>query len=137
MNTVKDPLPLKHLPGEVQLLLGISDPKDITTQGGLRFVKEGQIVPIKPTQELSLEVGDLDILGSDLVLKDRIEGGSLGVVHRAEWHGSNVIVKILMNQDFHLERLKEFFKVTILKHFRHSKIVLFIDAREALEKDVG
>ena len=73
---VQDPLPSKHLPllghGEVQPLVGIFYPKDIIIQGDSRFVKEGQIVPIKPTENLSLEVKELDTPWSDLVLKDMI-----------------------------------------------------------------
>ncbi|XP_052172673.1 serine/threonine-protein kinase CTR1-like [Diospyros lotus] len=133
VNAVKDPLPLKHLPllghGEVQPLVGISDPKEITAQGGFRFAKEGQIVPARPTEGLSLDVEDLDIPWSDLVLKERIGAGSFGVVHRGDWQGSDVAVKILMDQDFHPERLKEFLReVTIMKRLRHPNIVLFMGA---------
>jgi hypothetical protein len=35
---------------------------------------------------------------------------SFGIVHRADWHGSDVAVKILMEQDFHEECLKEFLR---------------------------
>ncbi|KAH0460347.1 hypothetical protein IEQ34_011010 [Dendrobium chrysotoxum] len=72
---------------------------------------------------------DLTIPWSDLVLKERIGAGSFGTVHHAEWHGSEVAVKILMEQDFHPERLKEFLReVSIMKSLRHPNIVLFMGA---------
>uniref|UniRef100_A0A199UBF0 Protein kinase domain-containing protein n=1 Tax=Manihot esculenta TaxID=3983 RepID=A0A199UBF0_MANES len=36
--------------------------------------------------------------------------GSFGTVHHADWHGSEVAVKILMEQDFDTERIKEFLR---------------------------
>ncbi|CAN6452371.1 unnamed protein product [Victoria cruziana] len=55
--------------------------------------------------------------------------GSFGTVHRADWHGSDVAVKILMEQDFHEERFNEFLReVAIMKRLRHPNIVLFMGA---------
>ncbi|MED6162076.1 copper transport protein ctr1 [Stylosanthes scabra] len=82
-----------------------------------------------PPREFSLDMEDLDIPWSDLVLKERIGSGSFGTVHRAEWNGSDVAVKILMEQDFHAERFKEFLReVAIMKRLRHPNIVLFMGA---------
>ncbi|KAF2289763.1 hypothetical protein GH714_038523 [Hevea brasiliensis] len=90
---------------------------------------QGQLVSSKTSNELSLDVEDLDIPWSDLVLKERIGAGSFGTVHRADWHGSDVAVKILMEQDFHAERFKEFLReVAIMKRLRHPNIVLFMGA---------
>ncbi|KAJ6969314.1 hypothetical protein NC653_037088 [Populus alba x Populus x berolinensis] len=78
---------------------------------GLDSISEGsQLVSGKTNDELSLDVEDLDIPWSDLVLKERIGAGSFGTVHRADWHGSDVAVKILMEQDFHAEHFKEFLR---------------------------
>ncbi|XP_043698334.1 serine/threonine-protein kinase CTR1-like [Telopea speciosissima] len=97
------------------------------TSKDLRF-PEGS-VPSKSSTELSLEVEDLDIPWSELVLKERIGAGSFGTVHRADWHGSDVAVKILMEQDLHAERFKEFLReVAIMKRLRHPNIVLFMGA---------
>uniref|UniRef100_A0A7N0UBB2 non-specific serine/threonine protein kinase n=2 Tax=Kalanchoe fedtschenkoi TaxID=63787 RepID=A0A7N0UBB2_KALFE len=83
----------------------------------------------KPNTDFSLDVDDLDIPWSDLVLKERIGAGSFGTVHRADWHGSDVAVKILMEQDFHPERFKEFLReVSIMKRLRHPNIVLLMGA---------
>lgn len=55
--------------------------------------------------------------------------GSFGTVHRADWHGSEVAVKILMEQDFLARRFKEFLReVAIMKRLRHPNIVLFMGA---------
>ncbi|KAF5737482.1 serine/threonine-protein kinase CTR1 [Tripterygium wilfordii] len=81
------------------------------------------------SEEISLDVEDLDIPWSDLVVKERIGAGSFGTVHRADWHGSEVAVKILMEQDLHAERFKEFLReVAIMKRLRHPNIVLFMGA---------
>ncbi|KAF3795404.1 Serine/threonine-protein kinase [Nymphaea thermarum] len=79
--------------------------------------------------QLPLDIEDLDIPWTDLVLKEKIGAGSFGTVHRADWHGSDVAVKILMEQDFHEERFKEFLsEVVIMKRLRHPNIVLFMGA---------
>ncbi|KAK6130750.1 hypothetical protein DH2020_035508 [Rehmannia glutinosa] len=55
--------------------------------------------------------------------------GSFGTVHRAEWHGSDVAVKVLTLQDFHEDQLKEFLReVAIMKRIRHPNVVLFMGA---------
>lgn len=88
----------------------------------------GQLIP-KPSNNLTLDIEDLVIPWSDLVLKERIGAGSFGTVHRADWHGSDVAVKILMEQDFHAERFNEFLReVAIMKRLRHPNIVLFMGA---------
>uniref|UniRef100_A0A0D9VGK3 non-specific serine/threonine protein kinase n=1 Tax=Leersia perrieri TaxID=77586 RepID=A0A0D9VGK3_9ORYZ len=82
-----------------------------------------------PFSEISLDIEDLIIPWSELVLKEKIGAGSFGTVHRADWNGSDVAVKILMEQDFHPERLKEFLReVAIMKSLRHPNIVLFMGA---------
>uniref|UniRef100_A0A0E0K0K0 non-specific serine/threonine protein kinase n=1 Tax=Oryza punctata TaxID=4537 RepID=A0A0E0K0K0_ORYPU len=82
-----------------------------------------------PFSDISLDIEDLIIPWSELVLKEKIGAGSFGTVHRADWNGSDVAVKILMEQDFHPERLKEFLReVAIMKSLRHPNIVLFMGA---------
>ncbi|XP_039024765.1 serine/threonine-protein kinase CTR1-like [Hibiscus syriacus] len=72
---------------------------------------------------------DLNIPWSELVLKEKVGAGSFGTVHRAEFRGCEVAVKILMEQDFHIERFREFLReVAIMKCLRHPNIVLFMGA---------
>ncbi|KAL3825805.1 hypothetical protein ACJIZ3_021834 [Penstemon smallii] len=100
----------------------------VNTSKDMRFGEGGQLVPSRPS-EFTFDVEDLNIPWSDLDLKERIGAGSFGTVHRAEWNGSDVAVKILMEQDFHAERFKEFLReVAIMKRLRHPNIVLFMGA---------
>ncbi|GMH04563.1 hypothetical protein Nepgr_006403 [Nepenthes gracilis] len=86
-------------------------------------------LPIKPSTEIALEMDDLDIAWSDLVLKERIGAGSFGTVHRAEYRGLEVFVKILMELVFRAEHFKEFLReVAMMKWLRHPNIVLFMGA---------
>ncbi|KAL7133543.1 hypothetical protein ABFS83_12G147800 [Erythranthe nasuta] len=131
-NMVKGSVPLKLLPPmghkAVQPLIVQSDPRGNTNKD-MRFGEGGLLVPAKSSGELAFDVEDLNIPWSDLVLKERIGAGSFGTVHRAEWNGSDVAVKILMEQDFHAERCKEFLReVAIMKRLRHPNIVLLMGA---------
>ncbi|XP_010543468.1 PREDICTED: serine/threonine-protein kinase CTR1-like isoform X2 [Tarenaya hassleriana] len=107
-----------HAPNQVQAMVPSVNVPSIS-----------QCLPTRQNRELGLDVDDLDIPWSDLVLKEKIGAGSFGTVHRAEWHGSDVAVKILMEQDFHAERVNEFLReVAIMKRLRHPNIVLFMGA---------
>ncbi|XP_020528185.1 serine/threonine-protein kinase CTR1 [Amborella trichopoda] len=79
--------------------------------------------------EPSLAMDWLEISWDELHIKERIGAGSFGTVHRAEWHGSDVAVKVLTDQDFHEDQLKEFLReVAIMKRVRHPNVVLFMGA---------
>ncbi|KAE9585414.1 putative protein kinase TKL-CTR1-DRK-2 family [Lupinus albus] len=130
-STGKDPLPLKHNhPGHrgIQTPLAVTN-SNVDVIDSRRFVEGSQLIPSKPTRDLALDMEDLDIPWGDLVLKEKIGSGSFGTVHRAEWNGSEVAVKILMEQDFYAERSREFLReVAIMKLLRHPNIVLFMGA---------
>ncbi|GFY96069.1 protein kinase superfamily protein [Actinidia rufa] len=77
--------------------------------------------------EPSLAVDWLEISWDELHIKERIGAGSFGTVHRAEWHGSDIAVKVLTVQDFCDDQLKEFLReVAIMKRVRHPNVVLFM-----------
>ncbi|KAI3806683.1 hypothetical protein L1987_22597 [Smallanthus sonchifolius] len=81
------------------------------------------------TLEPSLAMDWLEIAWDELHIKERIGAGSFGTVHRAEWHGSDVAVKVLTVQDFEDDQLKEFLReVSIMKRVRHPNVVLFMGA---------
>ncbi|CAK7343378.1 unnamed protein product [Dovyalis caffra] len=132
INVVRDPIPLKQIPPvvhrDIQTVISLSD-QSVDASKDSMFSDGIQLASGKTNKELSLYVEDLDIPWSDLVLKERIGAGSFGTVHRADWHGSDVAVKILMEQEFHAERFKEFLReVAIMKRLRHPNIVLFMGA---------
>ncbi|KAA8528367.1 hypothetical protein F0562_035722 [Nyssa sinensis] len=86
-------------------------------------------VPRYLNLEPSLAIDWLEISWDELHIKERVGAGSFGTVHRAEWHGSDVAVKVLTVQDFHDDQLKEFLReVAIMKRIRHPNVVLFMGA---------
>ncbi|CBI19282.3 hypothetical protein VitviT2T_027333 [Vitis vinifera] len=79
--------------------------------------------------EPSLAMDWLEISWDELHIKERVGAGSFGTVHRAEWHGSDVAVKVLTVQNFQDDQLKEFLReVAIMKRVRHPNVVLFMGA---------
>ncbi|GER45391.1 CTR1-like protein kinase [Striga asiatica] len=130
-NVLKSSIPVKLIPPignkevhPVTSMLG----QRINTSKDTRFGEGGQSIASK-TSEFTFDVDDLKIPWCDLALKEKIGSGSFGTVHRAEWNGCDVAVKILMEQDFHAEQFKEFLReVAIMKRLRHPNIVLLMGA---------
>ncbi|CAA3029227.1 serine threonine- kinase CTR1 [Olea europaea subsp. europaea] len=90
---------------------------------------QATVVPRYLNLEPSLAMDWLEISWDELHIKERIGAGSFGTVHRAEWHGSDVAVKVLTIQDFHDDQFKEFLReVAIMKRVRHPNLVLFMGA---------
>ncbi|CAA0829687.1 Serine/threonine-protein kinase CTR1 [Striga hermonthica] len=95
----------------------------------MQFGEGGRPVSSKSSGVSASDIEDLSVSWDDVILKERIGEGSFGKVYRAEWNGCDVAVKILIEQDFHGERFKEFFQeVAIMKRLRHPNIVLFMGA---------
>lgn len=97
------------------------------------LVKQGRITAVTIPRYLNLEpslaMDWLEISWDELNIKERVGAGSFGTVHRAEWNGSDVAVKVLTVQDFHDDQLKEFLReVAIMKRVRHPNVVLFMGA---------
>ncbi|KAK6778720.1 hypothetical protein RDI58_025438 [Solanum bulbocastanum] len=128
VNMDKDLVLVKHVPPlreDAQPLMTRAD-----TVKDTRFLAGGgHVISAIPSEELALDVEEFNIPWNDLVLMEKIGAGSFGTVHRGDWHGSDVAVKILTEQDFHAERFKEFLReVAIMKRLRHPNIVLFMGA---------
>ncbi|PKI73478.1 hypothetical protein CRG98_006059, partial [Punica granatum] len=85
---------------------GQSDMKD--AKGLVKF--PDATIPRYLNLEPSLAMDWLEISWDELHIKERVGAGSFGTVHRAEWHGSDVAVKVLSVQDFHDDQLKEFLR---------------------------
>ncbi|KAF9598701.1 hypothetical protein IFM89_029951 [Coptis chinensis] len=131
IHLVKDPLPMMHIFPDGQRVLpsiAVSNP-GVATSRDPRFIRGSLAVPNDSGTELSLDAEDLDIPWNDLNIKEKIGAGSFGTVHRADWNGSEVAVKILMEQDYRVVRINEFLReVALMKRLRHPNIVLFMGA---------
>lgn len=74
-----DPIPTRHVPGlayrDSRPPKGLPEASEDTSKSG-RFGESGQKITTGPSRELALDVEDLDIPWSDLVLKERIGAGN-------------------------------------------------------------
>ncbi|CAN6229498.1 unnamed protein product [Urochloa humidicola] len=102
---------------------------DIGAENGNKENIAGATVPKRLSIEPSLAVDWLEISWEELELKERVGAGSFGTVYRADWHGSDVAVKVLTDQDVGEAQLKEFVReIAIMKRVRHPNVVLFMGA---------
>ncbi|KAK9168421.1 hypothetical protein Syun_000561 [Stephania yunnanensis] len=127
---VKDTIPSQLIPqiGHPQPMF-VFPYQDASMFRDLRSIGGAQLATSRARIEVNLDVEDFDIPWNDLVLKSNIGSGSFGTVHLADWHGSDVAVKILMEQDIHPIHFKEFLReVALMKRLRHPNIVLFMGA---------
>ncbi|XP_010254566.1 PREDICTED: serine/threonine-protein kinase CTR1-like [Nelumbo nucifera] len=119
-NAIKQP----KLEGCSQMELSETESRP-ENQGGIATTTIPRYLNLEP----SLAMDWLEISWDELQIKERVGAGSFGTVHRAEWHGSDVAVKVLSIQDFHDDQLKEFLReVAIMKRIRHPNVVLFMGA---------
>ncbi|KAL4310523.1 hypothetical protein GQ457_01G011140 [Hibiscus cannabinus] len=110
--------------GVKQLKVNLPSQSDLD-QGGFSAVSTSSYLDLEP----SLAMDWLEISWDELHIKEHVGSGSFGTVHRAVWHGSDVAVKVLTDQDFHDNQLKDFLReVAIMKRVRHPNVVLFMGA---------
>ncbi|RZC51997.1 hypothetical protein C5167_020417 [Papaver somniferum] len=122
-NILEAPVASLHIPVHADQDI-IPEPKK-----GVGVARGSGMVPKLLNLEPSLALDWLEIPWDELQMKERVGAGSFGTVHRAEWHGSDVAVKVLTTQDFHDDQLKEFLReVAIMKRVRHPNVVLFMGA---------
>ncbi|XP_038898927.1 serine/threonine-protein kinase CTR1 isoform X2 [Benincasa hispida] len=114
-----------------------ADTSEVLSSVGGVSLRENKVVVEEIYQEEAVIAGislnETSINPSKLSLSTQTDSkeveGSFGTVHRAEWHGSDVAVKVLTMQDFHDDQLKEFLReVAIMKRVRHPNVVLFMGA---------
>lgn len=94
-NGVKDAIHLKHIPTvghrDVQPVLALANQR-VDTSKISRFSEGGQLVSNKTSNELSLDVEDLDIPWSDLVLKERIGAGISTHICATSWRENTALI---------------------------------------------
>ncbi|XP_050379176.1 serine/threonine-protein kinase CTR1 [Argentina anserina] len=106
-----------------------SDMEEVDSKLEIQSRFSAVTVPRYLNLEPSLAMDWLEIAWDELYIKERVGAGSFGTVHRAEWNGSDVAVKVLTVQDFHDDQLREFLReVSIMKRVRHPNVVLFMGA---------
>ncbi|CAM6077569.1 unnamed protein product, partial [Sphagnum tenellum] len=72
---------------------------------------------------------EYEIPWEDLLIGERIGQGSYGKVYRADWQGSDVAVKVFLDQHVQMEAIEEFkAEVAIMRRLRHPNVVLFMGA---------
>ncbi|CAM6084202.1 unnamed protein product [Calypogeia fissa] len=85
--------------------------------------------PGRMLDQIASESSDFEITWEDVIMGERIGQGSYGKVYRADWQGSDVAVKVFLDQDLKTEALEEFkSEVAIMRRLRHPNIVLFMGA---------
>jgi len=78
---------------------------------------------------LRMAMKELEIRWTDLKLLDKIGQGSYGMVYKAEWQGTDVAVKVFLEQELHSEALQEFrAEVAIMLRVRHPNLVFLMGA---------
>ncbi|EMS52231.1 Serine/threonine-protein kinase CTR1 [Triticum urartu] len=116
---------------------------EVGTEGVNKENIPGLTLPKHLLAESSFAMDWLEISWDELELKERIGAGSFGTVYRADWHGSDVAVKVLTDQGVGEAQLKEFLRevaspflfciktspvISIMKRVRHPNVVLFMGA---------
>nr|GMD91312.1 serine/threonine-protein kinase CTR1 [Ipomoea batatas] len=116
-------------PPKVTSFTGKSDVLEVESSLENKEKHPDATIPRYLNLEPSLAMDWLEISWDELHIKERVGAGSFGTVHRAEWNGSDVAVKVLTLQDFHDDQLREFLReVAIMKRVRHPNVVLFMGA---------
>ncbi|XP_002972276.2 serine/threonine-protein kinase CTR1 [Selaginella moellendorffii] len=79
--------------------------------------------------KMASHVDDYEIKWEDVHIGERVGQGSFGRVYHADWQGSDVAVKVFLDQDIRSEALEEFKReVAMIRRLRHPNIVLFMGA---------
>lgn len=114
--------PLKQPKVELSCMVKLKESDDMSACPN---VTDARYVNLEP----SLAMDWLEISWDELQIKERVGAGSFGTVHRAEWHGSDVAVKVLTIKEVNDYHMKEFLReVSIMKRVRHPNVVLFMGA---------
>lgn len=77
----------------------------------------------------SLPFTEWNIDSSELRIGARVGIGSFGEVYRGVWRGTDVAIKILLEQDLTMENMEDFCnEIAVLSRLRHPNVILFLGA---------
>lgn len=78
--------------------------------------------PLLPFQEWNIEY-------SELTVGTRVGIGFFGEVFRGSWNGTDVAIKVFLEQDLTAENMEDFCnEISILSRLRHPNVILFLGA---------
>jgi serine/threonine protein kinase len=78
--------------------------------------------PLLPFEEWHIEF-------SEIVVGTRVGIGFFGEVFRGIWNGTDVAIKLFLEQDLTMENMEDFCnEISILSRFRHPNVILFLGA---------
>ncbi|OWM78711.1 probable serine/threonine-protein kinase SIS8 [Punica granatum] len=78
--------------------------------------------PLLPFQEWNIDF-------SELTVGTRVGIGFFGEVFRGVWNGTDVAIKVLLEQDLTAENMEDFCnEISILSRLRHPNVILFLGA---------
>ncbi|ONK80099.1 uncharacterized protein A4U43_C01F13880 [Asparagus officinalis] len=78
--------------------------------------------PLLPFEEWNIDF-------SELTVGTRVGIGFFGEVFRGIWHGTDVAIKVFLEQDLTVENMEDFCnEVSILSRLRHPNVILFLGA---------
>lgn len=79
--------------------------------------------------EAEFESLECEIAWEDLTFGEQIGQGSCGTVYHGLWYGSDVAIKVFLEQEYSPELRTDFKKeVALMKRLRHPNVVLFMGA---------
>ncbi|KAK3156458.1 hypothetical protein QOZ80_2AG0107530 [Eleusine coracana subsp. coracana] len=85
--------------------------------------------PLLPYEEWHIEF-------SEITVGTRVGIGFFGEVFRGTWNGTDVAIKVFLEQDLTTENMEDFCnEISILSRLRHPNVILFLGA-SALEEEV-
>ncbi|KAH9329686.1 hypothetical protein KI387_001794, partial [Taxus chinensis] len=104
---------------------GMGPSKSIDIITSWNRVLESSSLPSKPL----LPFSEWNINFSELKIGVRVGIGSFGEVFRGIWNGTEVAIKILLEQDLTEENMEDFCnEISLLSRLRHPNVILFLGA---------